>query len=136
LHGPELGHRSDDDGGYVQGNVRPSPAPVTRAKIAAPHTTPITPSSAVPTAATSKAVIPLKVARQAGLDHSELTMAAIRLEAVSSAEVMTSTYKDIPRISIGQSCAPGAEIPTKTQLRTPTTPAPRAGTVVAMIEIH
>jgi ABC-2 type transport system ATP-binding protein len=90
----------------------------------------------VPTAATSKAVIPLKVARQAGLDHSELTMAAIRLEAVSSAEVMTSTYKDIPRISIGQSCAPGAEIPTKTQLRTPTTPAPRAGTVVAMIEIH
>jgi ABC-2 type transport system ATP-binding protein len=62
-------------------------------------------------------------------------MALIRLE-VRSAEAMTSTYKDILRISIGQSCLPGAEIPTKARLGTPATPAPRAGTVVAMIEIH
>ena len=62
-------------------------------------------------------------------------MAPILLE-VRSAEVMTSRYKDIPRISIGQSCALGAEIPTKARLRTPATPERRAGTVVAMIEIH
>ena len=87
------------------------------------------------TAATSKAASPFLVARHAGPDQSELTMAAARLE-VRSAEVMTSRYKDIPRISIGQSCALGAEIPTKARLRTPATPARRAGTVVAMIEIH
>jgi ABC-2 type transport system ATP-binding protein len=63
-------------------------------------------------------------------------MAAIRLAAVRSAEVMTSTYKHIPRISIGQSCAARGEIPTKARRRTPATPSPRAGTVVAVNEIH
>jgi hypothetical protein len=42
----------------------------------------------------------IMVARQAALDHSALTMAAIRLEAFRAAEVMTPTYKDIPRICI------------------------------------
>jgi ABC-2 type transport system ATP-binding protein len=81
------------------------------------------------------AASPFLVARHAGPDHNEVTMALNRLE-VRSAEVMTSTYKDILRISIGQSCLAGAEIPTKARLGTPATPAPRAGTVVAMIEIH
>jgi ABC-2 type transport system ATP-binding protein len=49
---------------------------------------------------------------------------------------MTSTYKDIPRISIGLSCARGAEIPTKVPLSAPATRRRRAGTVVVMIEIH
>ena len=49
---------------------------------------------------------------------------------------MTSTYEDFPRISIGRSCGLSREIPTKTRLHTPTTPATRAGTVIAMIEIH
>ena len=73
--------------------------------------------------ATNKAAITRKVARQADLDHSELTMAAIRLEAVRSPEVMTSTYEDFPRISIGRSCGLSREIPTKTRLHTPTTQA-------------
>ncbi len=55
---------------------------------------------------------------------------------VRSAEVMTSTYKDIPRISIGLSCAWIAEIPTTAGLRTPATRRRSAGTVEAMIEIH
>ncbi len=49
---------------------------------------------------------------------------------------MTPTYKDARRISIGQSCAPGAENPTNARLRTPATPPLLAGTVVAMIEIQ
>src|SRR5215467_5176723 len=49
---------------------------------------------------------------------------------------MPSSYKDIPRISIRQSCALGAEIPTTARLPAPATPAPHAGTVVAMIEIR
>src|SRR5215470_9922202 len=104
--------------------------------MAAPQTTPMTPSSVVPTAATSTAPIALMVARQEPLDHSELTMPASRLEVVRSAEVMTSRYKDIPRVSMRQSCAPGAEIPTNARLPAPATPAPRGGTVIAMIEIH
>jgi len=76
------------------------------------------------------------VARQTDLDHSELTMAANRLDAVRFAEVMRSTYKDISRISIGQSCAAGADFPTKAGLRTPATPERRAVSVIAMIEIH
>jgi ABC-2 type transport system ATP-binding protein len=87
------------------------------------------------TAATNKAASPFLVASHAGRDQRELTSAAARLD-VRSAEVMTSRYKDIPRISIGQSCARGAEIPTKARLRTPATPARCAGTVVDMIEIH
>ncbi len=63
-------------------------------------------------------------------------MAAIRLEAVRSAGVMTSTYKDVPRIGSGQSSASGAEIPTRARLRTSATLVPRGGTVVAVIEIH
>ena len=63
-------------------------------------------------------------------------MAAIRPAAVRSGEVMTSTYKDSPRDCSGQSRAVGAEIPTKARLHTPATPALRAGTVVAVIEIH
>jgi len=47
----------------------------------------------VPTAATSEAVSPFLVPRQAGLDHSELTIAAIGLQAVRSAEVMASKDK-------------------------------------------
>ena len=70
-----------------------------------------------------------------GRTTASSTSAPIRLD-VRSAEVMTSTYKDIPRISIGLSCARGAEIPTTARLRTPATPARRAGTVVVMIEIH
>ncbi len=49
---------------------------------------------------------------------------------------MTSTYKDIPRISIGLTCARGAEIPTKDRLSAPATQRHGAGTVVTMIEIH
>jgi ABC-2 type transport system ATP-binding protein len=90
----------------------------------------------VPTAATSNAVSPVMVARQVGFDHSELTMVAIRLEALRSAGVMTSTYKDVPRITIRQSCGPGVDFPTKARLCTPTTPLARADTVAAMIEIH
>ena len=68
-------------------------------------------------------------------DHSVLTMAPIRLK-VRSAEVMTSTYKDIPRITIGLSCAPGAEIPTSARLGAPATRRRGAGTVGCMIEIR
>jgi ABC-2 type transport system ATP-binding protein len=86
--------------------------------------------------ATNKAAKTLLVARQAALDQSGPTTAVMSREAVSSAEVMTQKYKDSPRISIGQSCARDAEIPTKAGLRTPATSASRAGTVVSMIEIR
>ena len=49
---------------------------------------------------------------------------------------MTSTYKDILRITIGLSCPLGAEIPTRARLGTPATRRRGAGTVVVMIEIH
>ena len=49
---------------------------------------------------------------------------------------MTSTYKDIPPITIGLSCARGTEIPTWARLGAPATRRRRAGTVVVMIEIH
>jgi ABC-2 type transport system ATP-binding protein len=62
-------------------------------------------------------------------------MALTRLEA-RSAEVMASTYKDIPPITIGLSCARDAEIPTMDRLGAPATWRRRAGTVVVMIEIH
>ena len=112
------------------------PAPVAREKIAAPQATPITPTSAVPIVATNKAANTLLVARQAALDQSGPATAVMSREAVNSAEVMTQKYKDSPRISIGQSCARDAEIPTKAGLRTPATSASRAGTVVSMIEIR
>ncbi|MGN6678243.1 MAG: ABC transporter ATP-binding protein [Streptosporangiaceae bacterium] len=86
--------------------------------------------------ATNKAANTLLVARQAALDQSGPATAVMSREAVSSAEVMTQKYKDSPRISIGQSCALDAEIPTKAGLRTPATSASRAGTVVSMIEIR
>src|SRR5215467_4046426 len=103
------------------------PAPVAREKIAAPQATPITPTSAVPIVATNKAANTLLVARQAALDQSGPATAVMSREAVNSAEVMTQKYKDSPRISIGQSCARDAEIPTKAGLRTPATSASRAG---------
>src|SRR5262245_42209631 len=87
------------------------PAPVAREKIAAPQATPITPSSVVPMVATNMAARALLVARQAGLDQSEPTRAEVSLEAVSSAEVMTSKYKESLRISIGHSCDPGCGNP-------------------------
>jgi ABC-2 type transport system ATP-binding protein len=49
---------------------------------------------------------------------------------------MTSRYKDIPLVTIGLPCSPGAEIPTSVRLCAPATPGPAAGTVVLMIEIR
>src|SRR5262249_33094712 len=66
---------------------------------------------------------------------SELTTAPMRRE-VRSAEVMTSTYKEIPLVTIGLSCAQDGDIPTHAGLGAPATLGRRAGSVVPMIEIH
>ena len=75
------------------------------------------------------------MARQADADRSELTMAPTQ-RTVRSAEVMTSTYKDIRLVTIGLSCAPGAEIPTHARLGAPATRRRFAGTVGSMIDIR
>jgi len=49
---------------------------------------------------------------------------------------MTSTYKDIRLVTIGLSCAPGAEIPTHGRLGAPATRRVAAGTVMSMIELR
>jgi ABC-2 type transport system ATP-binding protein len=49
---------------------------------------------------------------------------------------MTSTYKEIPLVTIGLSGTPGEEIPTSVRLSAPATRHRRADTVVTMIEIH
>ena len=124
LHGREFGHRSHDDGGDVHGNVsrrRPPRSPARRSRRPRRYRSRRAARCRQPRRA--RRPFRSRVARQVDLDHNELTTAVIRLEAIRSAEVMTSTYKDIRRISIGQSCAPGAENPTSARLRTPATPA-------------
>src|SRR5258707_6019230 len=77
----------------------------TRLKTAAPQITASPPSKAAPTDATNRAASPFLVARQAGADRSDLTTAPTH-RTVTSAEDMTSTYKDIQLVTIGLSCRP------------------------------
>jgi len=87
------------------------------------------------TAAPQMTASPFLVARQADADRNELIMAPTH-RRVRSAEVMTSTYKDIRLVTIGLSCAPGAEIPTHGRLGAPATRRVAAGTVMSMIELR
>src|SRR5215472_634886 len=101
------------------------------------------PSSAVPTAATSRAASALPVARLVGAAQSARTTAGTR-RVVSSAEVMPSRYRGAPLVTIGLPSSRRREIPTPGPAGRPTegrlcalpTARTGAGTVDPMIEIN
>src|SRR5215470_5411381 len=101
------------------------------------------PSSAVPTAATSRAASALPVAHLVGAAQSARTTAGTR-RVVSSAEVMPSRYRGAPLVTIGLPSSRRREIPTPGPAGRPTegrlcalpTARTGAGTVDPMIEIN
>src|SRR5215831_14201609 len=101
------------------------------------------PSSAAPTAATSRAASALPVARLVGAAQSARTTAGTR-RVVSSAEVMPSRYRGAPLVTIGLPSSRRREIPTPGPAGRPTegrlcalpTARTGAGTVDPMIEIN
>src|SRR5215472_12184008 len=94
-----------------------------------------TPSSAVPTTATSRAASASPVARRVGSAQSARTTAGTR-RVVSSAEIMLSRYRASPLVTIRLPGCRCREIPTESRLGALPTARPVAGTVDSMIEIN
>src|SRR5215475_14596076 len=93
------------------------------------------PSSAAPTAATSRAASALPVARLVGAAQSARTTAGTR-RVVTSAEIMPSRYRASALVTIWLSGSRRREFPTTGRLGALPTARAGAGTVDPMIEIN